>query len=247
MVSVALSFAIALSSGTQYQDTSRKKYIEFSKNTLQLSCWTAEDNEEGSRLARSDIVVSPDGRYSAFVETEALFAVQDEEPLNPFGAKCVAISKLFVAGLNGDAFDTQLVLEPISRYGTLAGMKPIDWSSDSRYLLVEWQRSSYESEWSGHNVLLFDAKTRRFLRPDIYRALSEYFSRDCWALASAEGFTLDNRVVVGAFPDQYEPESSCVQDTHVFLFDPREETLKPLPKDYSVQRYGTVKGQGWKQ
>lgn len=218
-----------------------REYIEVLKYTFFVSCYEDQDNSEfGSRLGRSNILVSPDGLYRAYTEAEALVIGSVTTKPYPEGPSCVNTSRLFVSG-RARTFELVFMLEPTHREAG-NGIQAIDFSSDSRLLLVAFIRWAYQSEWCCPKLLLYDTKFRTFTEPDERQAFSSYFGKKCDLEITPQGFSREGKVVVKAFPwdEDMFGGTSCVKREGLWLLDPYENRVTPLPHDYQVQRYGKI-------
>jgi hypothetical protein len=228
---VALSmllFALSIpEAGQEGKAGTNNSYIERTKNTILLFCYGA-DNSTGSRLGRSEIVVSPNGQYRAYAEAMALFS----------GSGCKNYSKLFLAETGGD-FGAILSLEPIGKIEG-NGIRAVDWSHDSRFLLIEQQRWYYESEYGSPAIMLLDMQSMTFLAPDAPQLFERFFGKQCYVFLQAQGLSPENNIVLVVYPDDYELESSCVEERSLWILDPWKEALASLPNDYQVQQYGRL-------
>ena len=109
-----------------------------------LSC--GEKEPYASHIRRSDVLVSPDGKHSAYVEVKA----------NWFHGQCVNSSKIFVQS-NSGPFEIVFLQEPTEmQMGN--GIRLIDWSRNSNSLLFEVQQWGWLSDAGlSHEVQIYDA------------------------------------------------------------------------------------------
>jgi hypothetical protein len=94
----------------------------------------------GSNSSRTSVLMSPDGLYRAYAESEA---VASQAP-NAASAECRNTSRLFVAGPKGENFRPVLVVEPLPEALGIS-IDLVDWSPDGHRLLLAqgfWQWGS---------------------------------------------------------------------------------------------------------
>jgi hypothetical protein len=99
----------------------------------------------GSHKARTAVLVSPEGKFRAYAESEAAASTTNDGTV----PECQNISKLYVAGAAGQEFHMVLELKPDSEtFGNSFDL--IDWSSQGHRLLVAqgiWQWGSELVRW----------------------------------------------------------------------------------------------------
>ena len=193
--------------------------------TLTATCF-----DNGPTLVRSPILISPDRKYSAYSENEAV--VRGEK-------RCINTARLFLKG-PGDKVFRLVYLQAPTRYQLFNNIKLLDWSPDSHRLLSELFVGQWGSDSGGSTLLLYDATDGVFASEDaIGTALSIYFGHDCAFSVRMMGFASDGGVVLKiqpSFDDEATVEpSSCVQKEGLWLL---QDGIKPLPAAYRVRRYG---------
>lgn len=115
----------------------------------------------------------------------------------------------------------------------------VDWSADSRYLLVELWKWQYYSDTIGTWVLVYDAEKDLFLSPDLNRLFSRRFGQECWLDIKLLGFASDNRVAFEA-EDNEMIGSACLEKKSRWLVEPTRGDLMRMPEDYKVSTYGKM-------
>jgi dipeptidyl aminopeptidase/acylaminoacyl peptidase len=191
----------------------------------------------GSHKSRTSVLFSPDGRYQAYAESDAIASP------NAGGEECQNTPKLFVAGPKSEDFHVVLVVKPIrERHGNSIDL--VDWSpTGHRLLFMEGER-----EWGSD---LFGSMTR------IYEADSSMLSSDalvdgvflkamgrhCVAILRPASFSPSGNPIIGTGPyfdvGEDSPEKdSCVTKEGLWLVDTANSTARSLSDDYKVRHYG---------
>jgi len=121
----------------------------------------------------------------------------------------------------------------------------VDWSANSRLLLVDAVSWTYESDsGSQYNPLIYDISSGLFQQPPIYSALKKYFKSECDFEIRSQGFSPDNGLVFilkPALPDPNAPhETPCVKHSELFLYNPIDKSIHQLPSNYRVHRSGSM-------
>jgi hypothetical protein len=196
----------------------------------------------GSRLLRSPIIISPDGHYKAYTVNEAK-AVKAPSPA-VFGdpdIPCANTSRLYVSGPTEEGFHLALLQEP--QLGELGNaIQIVDWSQDSRYLLLMTANWQYESDWGGRAIKVLDAYSGVIAGQPFFtlRKLSGYPCR--WD-GVALGFSPDGKVVARILPtfndmNNTPDDDSCVKKPELRKLDFKTEDASPLRGDFQVEHYG---------
>lgn len=190
-----------------------------------------------SRTARSDTLVSPDGKHRAYAEVEAT-ALHAQRPSGYTGPLCVNTSRLFLAG-DKDDFKIRFLQEP-EDVETGNSVRLLDWSSDSRRLLVELAGWQYEQPGATHNVLLYDTRNGTFQQPDLARSLAKAYGHECSLDFRVLGFNVKGTIVLEAHPLSPEEEevlgvSSCTKKKGYFEMDRTSEALVSIPDLPQIQ------------
>ena len=199
----------------------------------------------GSKLVRSPVLVSPDGRFRAYSENEAVAFEGVVEGNNG----CVNTARLFVAGPGNGNFHLADVKAPQYPDALIKGLLLVDWSPDSRYLLSSVVVGTYGSDFAAWETESFDA-WYGVASPDgfPYQAIRHYFRPGCGSDARALGFSKDGQIVLRIAPD-YDEEGvvrrgSCVTKAGLWSLNSKEldsavQALHPLPDTYTVQQFGS--------
>jgi len=199
----------------------------------------------GSKLVRSPVLVSPDGRFRAYSENEA---VAFEGAAEGTGS-CVNTARLFIAGPDSSRFILAEVKTPQYPDALIKGLLLVDWSPDSRYLLSSVFTGTYGSDSGAWEPESFDA-WYGISSPDDFpsRAIRGHFRPRCGANVNALGYSKDGQIILRILPD-YDEEGgiragSCVAKTGVWSLNGKElqgpeQTLTPLPDNYKVQQFGS--------
>jgi hypothetical protein len=192
---------------------------------------TATCFDNGPTLVRSPILISPDGKYRAYSENEAVMRIE---------AGCINTAKLFVRG-PGETVFRLVYLQAPTEGQLFSNIKPVDWSPDSHRLLSELFIGQWGSDFGENSLLLYDATKGFFSSKDtVGTALSINFGRDCAFSVRMMGFASDGGVVLKIQPSSDEVEGkteqdSCVQREGLWLL---KDGIKPLAATYRVRIYG---------
>ncbi len=188
----------------------------------------------GSILVRRPVLVSPDGKYQAYAENEAV-ARQGA------GDECVNTAKLFVKGPSDEQFRLAYLQEP-HLYELISQIDLIDWSPDSHYLLAELFIGQWASDFGGFSPLLYNAWDGVFSPENfVSTAFSIHVGHDCTYVSKTIGFAPDGGVVLKVHPNFDEEgimdTASCVKEEGLWLLN---KGLTPLADTYKVRRYGRL-------
>ena len=140
--------------------------------------------------------------------------------------------KLFVADA-GD-FKLRFLQEPADvETGNL--LRVLDWSADSRRLLVELAEWQNEQPGVSRGVLIYDSKNGTFQQPEMAHILAKTYSRDCSLNLRVMGFSAQGAIVLEGQPLSPEEEeiqgmSSCAKKRTFFSLIAPPRTWSPLPK-----------------
>ena len=195
----------------------------------------------GSNKSVTSVLVSPDGLYRAFAESEAVASQSPDAP------ECQNTSKVFVSGPKSGNFQPILIVKPLPE-SLGNNIDLVDWSPNGhRLLLAEgvWQWGSDAAEI---DVRIYDAESENLSRESlVYEAFNRYVGKNCAGVFFPVGFSSSGQVVVTAGPyfevgEDKPVEDSCVQQKGFWLID--TDTLIPAvsqaPDNYRVQRYAKV-------
>jgi hypothetical protein len=193
----------------------------------------------GSQGSRTAVLTSPDGRYQAYAESQAVAA----RTANGGSEECQNTSKLFVAGPNSQNFHAVLVIKPVpERHGN--DIEIVDWSPAGHHLLLAQGWWEWGSDVSGTAVRTYDADSGNFTSESrVDEGFRRYVGKACAAVFQAVGFSPSGRAVVAAEPffdygDDSPSQDSCVQKKGFWLIDFAIPAVNQLPDDYKVQHYG---------
>jgi len=110
------------------------------------SCYdVATEKLVGSHTSRSSVLVSPDGSFRAYAESDAVASGLANRP------ECSNTSRLFVAGRDSRKFQTVLSVEP-SPKSLGNGIDLVDWSPKGHRLLLAQGTWQYGSDVGGTRV-----------------------------------------------------------------------------------------------
>lgn len=187
-----------------WAQTEQSEYVESPTNTYWVTC--GKDPPYHSRTATSPPLVSPDKLKRAFARVAATTT-----GLN----SCSSESKLFFRGPHDRSFRV-IYLIPSTVSEGMNGLRLVDWSPDSQYLVFEtirWQEGtdsgvdtdvvSYDSNSGVFGTLIWDV----FFGND---------KRDCRRNLRALGFSPEGKLVVRATTAPY--------------YDPGDDHPQPLER-----------------
>lgn len=201
-----------------------------------LSMIMCSEDPHASRLVRTPVLVSPDGRHRAYAEVRArVVKPAGDSPIA--WVSCANTSRLLLSTPEGSGFRLVYQEEP-KRWQLGNGIKLLDWSPDGRYLLLELWIWQYESDNINNDVAVYDTEMSIFVFPYYWRSFRRQHGKECRVAINTVGFSSDSRVVIEASPWDTLEEENCVEKAGLWLLDPFRETLEALPDDYKVQRYG---------
>jgi len=195
-----------------------------------------------SHTVRSDVLVSPDGKRRAYAEVEAT-ALYPERPAGYSGPLCVNHSRLFVAD---QAQDFKLVfLQEATDMENGNSLRLVDWSSDSRRLLVELADWHYEQPGISRNILIYDTRYTTFQQPELIPALAKAYAHDCSFNIRVAGFNPAGKIVLEADPLSPEEEevqgiSSCARKKSWFEMDRSTEILVSIPEPPKLEHNARI-------
>ncbi len=193
----------------------------------------------GSQESRTAVLTSPDGRYQAYAESQAVAS----RAANGGPEECQNTSRLFVAGPNSQNFHAVLVIKPLpERHGNDIGI--VDWSPAGHYLLLAQGWWEWGSDVGGTVVRTYDADSGNFTSESrVDEGFRRYAGRACAAVFQAVGFSPGGKAVVVAGPffdygEDTPSQDSCVQKKGFWLIDFAIPTVNQLPDNYKVHHYG---------
>jgi hypothetical protein len=194
----------------------------------------------GSKRSRTSVLMSPDGLYRAYAESEAVASQASNA-----SAECQNTSKLFVAGPKSREFRSVLVVAP-SPEALGNSIDLVDWSPNGHRLLLAQGVWQWGSDAGGMIVRIYDAESENLSREFLVdEAFSKHLGKNCAGVFHPIGFSSSGDVVVrtGPFFDVGEDkpvEDSCVQKEGFWLIDTVIPAVSQLPDDYRVEHYAKV-------
>ncbi len=198
---------------------------------------TCGEKTPASNTVRGSVLVSADGKCRVYAEVEA---TAPQRPAGSSGPLCVNQSRLFVASEERD-FKLVFLAEP-SDQESGNSLRVVDWSPDSRRLLVELAQWQYDSLGINRSILIYDTRNGTFQQPDLGHALSRQFGIECSLNIHVAGFTPEGKIVLETEPLAPEEEEvlavpTCSRKKATFLMDRPTETLSPAPESLKLQHY----------
>jgi hypothetical protein len=225
------------------QHTFKDKQIENDRAMkASASCYDeATGKMIGTERRHTAVIVSPDGRYRAYAENEAVASPITKGD----SAECQSTSKLFVAGPNSMDFLSVLVISPLpERHGN--DIELVDWSPVGHQLLLLQGWWEWGSDVGGNFVRVYDADVQKLSRESFVEDhFSKHFGRSCAAIFRAVGFSSAGNVLLRAEPwfdfgEDTPAADSCVQKEGLWLIDFAVPAVSQLQDDYQVQHYGKI-------
>jgi hypothetical protein len=208
---------------------------ESPNDTSRVTCGT---KQRKSRNVRGEIMTSADGKYRAYAEVDANAIPPDKSAAN--APTCVNVSRLYVGTESGGA--KLVFLEEPEDVATGNSLRLVDWSSDSRYLLVETAMWQYEAPGITRGILVYDARYGTFQEPDVGRMFNKIFGMECALNLTIEGFTPDNKVLLDTQPLAAEEEEvmgvqSCSHKKQRWVVNLSTEKPTAAPENLKVEHY----------
>lgn len=143
---VSVSSLLLFGSQVQPRQTNKDKSL-----SANASCYDVETGKlVGSRTSRTSVLVSRDGSFRAYAESDAVSAGLVNRP------ECRNTSKLFVAGRGSGKFHTVLTVES-SPESLGNGIDLIDWSPKGHRLLLAQGSWQYGSDVGRTRVRIYNA------------------------------------------------------------------------------------------
>jgi hypothetical protein len=192
----------------------------------------------GSQLVRTPVLTSPDGRYRAYAENEAMASDRRNGP------ECQNVSKLYVAAGGSGGFELVFTERP-QETRLLSAISLVDWSRDSRFLLLNELLGQWGSDFTNYVVRTYDTLTGAMSDEGLVEnALTKHMGGRCWFSVDAKGFSPTNGIVIELGPVFDEEgnlqRASCVKTAGLWLLGPETNELNSLRSDYAVRRYGKL-------
>jgi hypothetical protein len=194
-----------------------------------------------TRTVRSDVFVSPDGKHRTYTEVEAK-ALYSQRPPGYSGPLCVNNSRLFAS--EGTDFKIVFLQEP-SDQETGNSLRPVDWSADSRRLLLELAEWQYETPGTARSILIYDARNGTFQQPDMMHLFRKQFGIECSLNIHVTGFTGEGKIgfeTQPLFPEEEEVLAlpSCSRKKETYELDRSSETIIAVPGALKIQRNAKI-------
>jgi hypothetical protein len=203
-----VTFACQLRASTQIEEKTDR---ESRRMSTYASCYEESTGKlSGSHKSRTPGLFSPDGRYRAYAESEAVASP------NAGSEECQNTSKLFVAGPKSEDFHAVLLIKPIrERHGNSIDL--VDWSPAGHRLLLMEGAWEWGSDLFGSITRIYDADSETSSSDSVIdRGFLKTMGRHCVAILRPAGFTKEG----------------------LWLVDTAKSTARSLPDDYKVQHYG---------
>ena len=201
-----------------------------------MSCYDASTGSlVGSRSLRTSVLVSPDGGFRAYAESDAVAT----------GPECRNTSKLFVGSQDSQSFGLVLTVKASSQ-APGNSIDIIDWSPTGHRLLLAQGFWQYGSDVGGTSVRIYDADSHRLSSEGLVdEAFSRYVGKKCAATFLPLGFSRNGTAVVQAEPyfdygEDKAAENSCVQQHSSWLLDSSMPSVRQLAGNYKPRQYGRV-------
>jgi hypothetical protein len=207
------------------------------------SCYDKDSGKlAGPDKRRTVVLESPDGKYRAYAETEAVAhkrkAAEGDEDV-----ECENKSGLFVAGPQNRQFRQVMSVLPRS---DLSGNSIIlvDWSRQGHELLIGEGVWAYGSDFGGTEIRIYDADSGTLSSESfVEEAFRKYAGKECIGVYQPKGFSEDGGIVVKAGPyfeeGEEQPRSeSCMAKEGNWLIGPAHNAIRQLPDDYIPKHHG---------
>jgi hypothetical protein len=189
-----------------------------------------------SRTVNSDVLVAPDGKRRAYTRVIAN-AVAADPTVHRTARLCVNNSMLFVKS-GADPFDL-VFLQEASDTETGNSLQIVDWSADSRRLLLEVAQWQYDSPGITRSALVYQAELGVFQQPDLSRAFRKQFGIDCSLNVHVAGFSAEGKIVIETQPLAPEEEEvlatpSCSPKKGQWILSPSSESISAMPESTKI-------------
>jgi hypothetical protein len=188
-----------------------------------ISCYASDGQHFlGLKSETTPELTSPDKAVKAY-------AVTDAEGRPPH--TCENTVRLFVAD-RGSPVRTVFAEKPSLEAGTANSLGLVQWSPNSRWLLVEMGNWWYDSDAGGLALLLYDRRLDTVIQPDLSALIENQLRKHCSIVILAViGFDQDNRVLLRLADNQDEghdePETACFGKSPDWTFDPASSAIQP--------------------
>lgn len=207
------------------------------------SCY---DNVSGKLVGpdkrRTVVLKSPDGKFRAYAETEAV-TQKRRDAHGPEDVECQNTSRLFVAGPASHTFQRVMMVLPTPEFGDNS-ISLADWSPKGHRLLIAEGKAGYGSDVGGIMIRIYDADSGKLSSESfVVEAFRKHAGKDCMGVFQAVGFSEDGGIIVRAGPyfdegEQQPRADSCVAKQSVWLIAPMDDALRRLPDNYKPKHYG---------
>ncbi len=203
---------------------------------------TCGDKAAMSRTVSSDIFVSPDGKRRAYARVTANSVGGQINPERSF-RMCVNNSMLFVSS-DESSFDL-VFLQEATDLETGNSLQIIDWSADSRRLLLELAQWQYESPGVTRSPLIYQAELGVFQQPDLSRSFRKEFGIDCSMDVHVAGYSALGKIIIETEPMTPEEEEvlaipSCSRKKGEWVLNVSAESITPLSESAKIVRNAKI-------
>lgn len=235
MLLLLLGSACVSSHAQQSPHTPESFYTAF------VSCWNEDSKDYRSRSVQSPVFTSPDGRTRAYVRVTATAKEKNAEGTE----QCLNESTLFVA--TGAEYGVAYRELGVTQGPQGNAIQIVDWSPDSKYLLLDLLTWWYESECCNHVLLLYSPSQSKMRRVNMNRVLAP---QGCTFDGWIEGFAENADVVFTAHSS--EPIGNpCVTETSRWRLDVASLRVKRLRPTYKLHHYARterpIPAEPWKE
>jgi hypothetical protein len=208
--------------------------------------WKAEPScfEDATEMAkrgpvtRTWVLMSPDGRYSAYAVNESIATREPDGEISG----CRSTSRLFVTETGIEKAEAVLVMEA-SEDASGNSIELIDWSPKGHRLLVMEGFWPWASDAGGVEPRIYDADSGKLSSDGgFFQAFRRHMGRDCVSLLLPVGFSASGKAVVTASPyaddEGILKKDSCVRKAGVWMVDAVGFGIQRVRDDFKVQKYG---------
>lgn len=185
------------------------------------------------------MLVSPNGLQQAYATVKAQ-AFRNSEGYE----LCHNRSNLYVARDGKQDFRSVLTYQSKGkeRGAQGNGIQLIDWSPDSRLLLLDLMTWYYESEGWEHNIVIYSVKTRTVKMQSLGSIFSRALKKPCNLDGRLNGFTPHGRIALTVGPVDEESEGpSCFSAQGEWEVDASTFTVVPVIRSEKIKRNGHFK------
>lgn len=208
------------------------------RKTAFVTCWDKDWKNLVTREARSPWLHSPNGELSAHVRVDAR-AIPGEGM-----GDCANTSQILVKKVGSEERKVH-ELTPPSDGPKGNGVVLVDWSADSRFLLLDLLTWYYFSEGWDHTVLLYDTKEGAVSSFPLNEIFSPLRGEPCVVEAQVIGFSKEGNVVIDIAPmGDDELWLSCVDERGRWLLNPNSKKVDRAAAKLKVKRIGRKGARG---